>query len=72
MTFVPALSPPPVPRMPSGLGSRGFSDDEQDDDNVEVVACTPADFALHAILIRFASSAETLIAEFVSQPEVRF
>ena len=46
-------------------------DDEQDDDNIVVEARTPADFALHAIFIRFAASAEALINDFVNQPLVR-
>lgn len=69
--FVPSLSPPPVPPFPSGFGGQGLSDDEQDEDNVIVEARTPADFALHAIFIRFAASAEGLIEDFVNQPPVR-
>lgn len=68
--FVPSLLPPPVPPVPPGFGEQGHSDDEQDDDNVVVEARTPADFALHAIFIRFAASAEALIDDFVNQPLV--
>lgn len=68
--FVPSLSPPPVPPVPSGFAGYAAEDEEQDDDNIVVEARTPSDFALHAIFIRFAASAEALIEEFVSQPMV--
>ncbi|KAJ3554920.1 hypothetical protein NM688_g2858 [Phlebia brevispora] len=69
--YVPSLSPPPVPPVPEYFPGHGFGDEEQDDDNVVVEARTPADFALHAIFIRFAASAEALILDFVEQPDDR-
>ncbi|KZT10303.1 uncharacterized protein LAESUDRAFT_755809 [Laetiporus sulphureus 93-53] len=65
-------SPPPVPRMPHGFGgvthrdeSRSLSDLE---DKINMEPRTPSDYALHAIFIRFAASAEMRIDEFLRQP----
>lgn len=68
--FPPSLSPPPVPPVPSRLGLMQREELEIDD-HIVVEARTPSDFALHAIFIRFASAAEALINEFVSQHAVR-
>lgn len=38
------------------------------EEQVVMDARTPSDFALHAIFIRFAASAESLITEFIAQP----
>lgn len=69
--YVPSLSPPPVPRVPSAFG--GYSSREDlivDEDKIVVDARTPSDFALHAIFIRFAACAEQLIDEYVQRPMV--
>lgn len=41
-----------------------------DEDKIIVDARTPSDFALHAVFIRFAASAEQLIHDYVHQPSV--
>ncbi|PCH44901.1 hypothetical protein WOLCODRAFT_165480 [Wolfiporia cocos MD-104 SS10] len=65
-------SPPPVPRMPGAFGelmnqdeSRSLSDLE---DRINMDPRTPSDYALHAIFIRFAASAESHIDRFLHQP----
>ncbi|KAH9891700.1 cell morphogenesis N-terminal-domain-containing protein [Cubamyces lactineus] len=63
-------SPPPVPPMPSAFGVptddvSSFSDGE---DKVALDPRTPSDYALHAIFIRFAASAESHIDEFLRLP----
>lgn len=40
------------------------------EEQVNLDAKTPSDFALHAIFMRFATSAEALITEFINQPYV--
>ncbi|KAI0076513.1 hypothetical protein K474DRAFT_1622759 [Panus rudis PR-1116 ss-1] len=66
------MTPPPVPPVPQGFGHH-FPMGESDSipeigEQVTIEPRTPADFALHAIFIRFAACAESLIADFVSQP----
>ncbi|KAL7279899.1 hypothetical protein ACG7TL_006308 [Trametes sanguinea] len=63
-------SPPPVPPMPSAFGAHAedaasFSDSEE---KPALDPRTPADYALHAIFIRFAASAESHIDEFLRLP----
>ncbi|EJF63380.1 hypothetical protein DICSQDRAFT_82970 [Dichomitus squalens LYAD-421 SS1] len=63
-------SPPPVPPMPNAFGGHiddgsSFSDAE---DKVVLDPRTPSDYALHAIFIRFAASAETHIDEILRLP----
>ncbi|KAF9070360.1 cell morphogenesis N-terminal-domain-containing protein [Rhodocollybia butyracea] len=57
-------SPPPVPRVPY---LRSETPDFEDD-KVVMDPKTPSDYALHAVFIRFASSAETKIDTFLRQP----
>lgn len=66
-------SPPPVPRVPNGFVS--FPSDtpsisDFDDDKVEMDLKTPTDYALHAVFIQFATSAETKIDRFLREPMV--
>ncbi|KAF8660761.1 hypothetical protein AX16_001555 [Volvariella volvacea WC 439] len=63
-------SPPPVPRMPNAFGQMQMSRTppiELDEDKVVMDPKTPADYALHAIFIRFAASAESKIDVFLHQ-----
>lgn len=66
-------SPPPVPRVPSAYGLMYREDITQDyeDDRVVMDPKTPSDFALHAVFIRFVTSAEGKIDSFLRQPLVR-
>jgi hypothetical protein len=67
-------SPPPVPPMPDTLyGVVAYNDNAEvvDDDRVEPDPRTPAEYALHAVFIRFASAAETKIDTFLKQSLVR-
>ncbi|KAL0958389.1 hypothetical protein HGRIS_000531 [Hohenbuehelia grisea] len=60
-------SPPPVPRVPNALfGSRSETPD-LDEDKVVMDPKTPSDYALHAVFMRFASSAELKINSFLQQ-----
>ncbi|PPQ93567.1 hypothetical protein CVT25_005559 [Psilocybe cyanescens] len=63
-------SPPPVPRVPSAYGLMYREDITQDfeEDKVVMDPKTPSDFALHAIFIRFVTSAEGKIDSFLRQP----
>ncbi|GBE87331.1 hypothetical protein SCP_1100060 [Sparassis crispa] len=64
-------SPPPVPPVPDVFGNpaqpdeRSLSDLE---DRIVMDPRTPSDYALHAIFIRFAASAELHIDEVLQQP----
>ena len=58
--------PPPVPRVPSAYGN--LYRDDTEDDKVVMDPKTPSDFALHAVFIRFATSAEEKIDAFLRQP----
>ncbi|TFK86780.1 hypothetical protein K466DRAFT_663499 [Polyporus arcularius HHB13444] len=62
-------SPPPLPPMPSAFGGHSeerFSSDIED--RIAPDPRTPSDYALHAVFIRFAASAETHIDEFLRFP----
>ncbi|KAI0667579.1 cell morphogenesis N-terminal-domain-containing protein [Trametes maxima] len=63
-------SPPPVPPMPNAFG--GHADDAGSYSDVEDKVVpdpkTPSDYALHAIFLRFAASAEAHIDEFSRIP----
>ncbi|KDR72526.1 hypothetical protein GALMADRAFT_142849 [Galerina marginata CBS 339.88] len=64
-------SPPPVPRMPTSYGNLHREDtpvQDFEDDNVVMDPKTPSDFALHALFIRFVTSAEEKIDSFLRQP----
>ncbi|KAJ8509477.1 hypothetical protein ONZ45_g8356 [Pleurotus djamor] len=53
-------SPPPVPRVPNAFGHGSRSDSPDfDEDKVIMDPKTPADYALHAVFMRFASLAES-------------
>ncbi|KAH9933118.1 cell morphogenesis N-terminal-domain-containing protein [Epithele typhae] len=62
-------SPPPVPPIPSGFNAS--TDDvslSEPEDKIVLDPRTPSDYALHAVFIRFASTAETHIDEFLRFP----
>lgn len=64
-----ALSPPPVPRVPTAF-SNFYHDDtppltDFEEDKVVMDPKTPSDYALHAVFIRFATSAEEKIDFFL-------
>lgn len=67
-------SPPPVPPMPNVFSSFPQSESptllEPEEDKVDIDPRTPAEYALHAVFIRFASAAEHKIATFLKQPLV--
>lgn len=65
-------SPPPVPRVPSAYGKMYQEETSTDveEDKVVMDLKTPSDYALHAVFIRFASSAEEKIDNFLRQPLV--
>ena len=69
-------SPPPLPPIPnvfSGfLRSESPTQLEPEVDKVEVDPRTPAEYALHAVFIRFATTAEHKIGRFLRQPLVSF
>ncbi|KAI0795448.1 cell morphogenesis N-terminal-domain-containing protein [Abortiporus biennis] len=71
-SFNAMATPPPVPPFPNGFGLPGLYEEPDSpmdfEEKIVVDARTPSDFALHAIFIRFAASAENLINEFVRQP----
>ncbi|KAI0754921.1 cell morphogenesis N-terminal-domain-containing protein [Daedaleopsis nitida] len=54
-------SPPPVPPMPNAVSS-------DIEEKITLDPRTPSDYALHAIFIRFAASAESHIDEFLRFP----
>jgi Cell morphogenesis N-terminal len=70
--FNPSFSPPPVPPVPNGFGLHNSQDDTSPlfdyDDKVVMDPQTPSDYALHAIFIRFARSAEMKIELFMKEP----
>ncbi|TCD68750.1 Cell morphoproteinsis protein PAG1 [Steccherinum ochraceum] len=71
-SFSSPSSPPPVPPVPNAFG-HGFVHGEplsppDFEDRTQSEAKSPSDFALHAIFIRFATLADSLINNFVSQP----
>jgi hypothetical protein len=71
-----ALSPPPVPRVPNGFGPPSFSDTSPftdfEDDKVIMDPKTPTDYALHAVFMQFATSAEAKINTFLREALVIF
>lgn len=67
-------SPPPVPRMPDAFGGGGFRSETSPpvdfEDKVVMDPRTPSEYALHAVFMRFATSAEVKIDKFLQQPLV--
>ncbi|KAH9992268.1 cell morphogenesis N-terminal-domain-containing protein, partial [Russula vinacea] len=65
-------SPPPLPPIPNMFS--GFPQSESptlldpEEDKVEVDPRTPAEYALHAVFMRFATAAEHKIGKFLKQP----
>lgn len=73
-SFSSPSSPPPVPPVPNAfghvmMGGDPFSPSDFEDKSTSE-ARTPSDFALHAIFIRFATAADSLIHKYVAQPMV--
>jgi hypothetical protein len=70
-----SASPPPVPRVPNAFGGHGYQSETppsaEYDDKVVIDPRTPSDYALHAVFMRFATSAEMKIDAFLRQPLVR-
>jgi hypothetical protein len=69
-------SPPPVPRMPNAFGNNFQRTEtapapDSDEDNIVMDPKTPSDYALHAVFIRFAASAESKIDAFLRHGLVR-
>lgn len=60
-------SPPPVPRVPNVFGPVRSETPDFDEDKVIMDPKTPSDYALHAVFIRFASSAEAKIDLFLRE-----
>lgn len=64
-------SPPPVPRVPNGFADFARSETppiaDLDDDKVVMDPKTPSGYALHAVFMRFAASAEEKIDTFLRQ-----
>ena len=72
----PALSPPPVPKVPSGhFGQIPRSETPPAvadyEERIVMDPRTPSDYALHAVFIRFATAAEIKIDTFLRQSLVR-
>lgn len=69
-------SPPPLPPMPNGFFSSLPQSEsptfEPEEDKVEVDPRTPAEYALHAVFMRFATTAEHKITSFLKHPLVSF
>ncbi|THU94717.1 hypothetical protein K435DRAFT_966750 [Dendrothele bispora CBS 962.96] len=64
-----SISPPPVPRVPNGFADLIRSETPDfEEDKVVIDPKTPSDFALHAVFMRFASTAEAKIDNFLRQP----
>ena len=67
-------SPPPLPPIPNIFTGFPRSESptvvEPEEDKVEVDPRTPAEYALHAVFIRFATAAEHKIGRFLKQPLV--
>jgi hypothetical protein len=65
-------SPPPVPPMPNSVvGQRDPSTfAPYEEEQVALDPRTPSDYALHAVFMRFATSAETKIDSFLRKPLV--
>lgn len=73
-SYTTSSSPPPVPPVPHAFGRLGHRDDMQSlsdlEDKINMDPRTPSDYALHAVFIRFAASAESHIEDFLQQPLV--
>lgn len=69
-----ALSTPPVPPVPNAYGGSGQREDTASlsdlEDQITMDPRTPSDYALHAVFIRFAASAESHISKFLHLPLV--
>ena len=69
-----AASPPPVPRVPNAFGGQGYQNEmpssAEYEDKVVIDLRTPSDYALHAVFMRFVTSAEMKIDSFLRQPVV--
>ncbi|KAH9077891.1 cell morphogenesis N-terminal-domain-containing protein [Lactarius deliciosus] len=65
-------SPPPLPPMPNGFfSSLPHSESptfELEEEKVEVDPRTPAEYALHAVFMRFATTAEHKVTSFLKHP----
>lgn len=65
-------TPPPVPRVPEGLGGSVARIDTPSSSDAEermvLDPRTPSEFALHAVFIRFAASVEDKIEKFLKEP----
>ncbi|KAF8067774.1 cell morphogenesis N-terminal-domain-containing protein [Lyophyllum atratum] len=65
-------SPPPVPRVPNAFGQMSRSDtppiSDFEEDKVVMDPKTPSDYALHAVFMRFATTAESKIETFLRHP----
>jgi hypothetical protein len=70
-----ASSPPPVPRVPNAFGGRFNSSEtlisEVEEDKIVMDPRTPSEYALHAVFMRFATSAELKIDAFLRHGLVR-
>jgi hypothetical protein len=70
-----SASPPPVPRVPNAFGGQGYRSETppsaEYEDKVVIDLRTPSDYALHAVFMRFVTSAEMKIDAFLRQPLVR-
>ena len=70
-------SPPPVPRVPNTFGNNHLQRTDTpplpdfEEDKIVMDPKTPSDYALHAVFIRFAASAELKIDAFLRQGLVR-
>lgn len=68
-------SPPPVPRVPNAFGGQGLQSEivpvADEEDKIVMDPRTPSDYALHAVFMRFANSAEMKIDTFLRQVLVR-
>ena len=71
-----APSPPPVPRVPIAFSNFYRNDTppltDFEEDKVVMDPKTPSDYALHAVFIRFATSAEEKIDFFLRLHLVRY
>lgn len=72
-SFGALSTPPPVPPVPNAFGIPMPLSESPDleEEKLVVEARTPPEFALHAIFIRFAAYAESLMNDFVGRSLVR-
>ena len=64
-------SPPPLPPMPNSFGAPADDVSSSEyDDKIVLDPRTPSDYALHAVFIRFAATAEDHIEKFLRCPLV--